>query len=359
MILYSRNGDFLGIGKDELSFLGYEDLDEFRSMQSDVADLFVNKPGYIFKFKNFSWIDYALHSGAPKKSVIIKLRSGSEVEVPLKIKELFLYSPTKNEELYYTVEFTTNSYQNNNHTPSQPMTNIIDTPNIEEEISIPEPIEDPIEPQEIQFEEDFKTEEKKEIAVDFDEQDEEREDSLYKLKIDQDILIEDAHDKEEKDDLVDLSNDFVQEYDDEQEPTKLKVNFDDTIDEETSLSIDSDYVSEDEHTLEAPKSEVKDFDLLQCVDELGLDISLACDLITEYMESIETTIPTIESAIDAEDKVEVKKSIYELKGSADILQISQISDGLENIITAKDITSQKLELEKFQKIVAKIKGELL
>ncbi|HIP44899.1 MAG TPA: hypothetical protein EYG93_06170, partial [Sulfurospirillum arcachonense] len=102
MILYSKSGDFLGIGKDELSFLGYEDLDEFKSIYSDVADLFINRPGYIFKFKNFSWIDYALHSGAPKKSVIIKLKTGNEVEVAIKIKELFLYNPKENEELYYS-----------------------------------------------------------------------------------------------------------------------------------------------------------------------------------------------------------------------------------------------------------------
>ena len=67
MILYNKSGDFVGAGKDELSFLGFEDIDEFRHLHKDIADLFVNKPGYIFKFKNFSWIDYTLHSGAPKK----------------------------------------------------------------------------------------------------------------------------------------------------------------------------------------------------------------------------------------------------------------------------------------------------
>ncbi len=67
MILYGKNCDFIGIGKEELSFLGFENIDQFKEVCSDVADLFVNKPGFIYKFKNFSWIEYTLNSGAPKK----------------------------------------------------------------------------------------------------------------------------------------------------------------------------------------------------------------------------------------------------------------------------------------------------
>ncbi len=183
MILYSKNGDFLGIGKDELSFLGFEDLDEFKSVHNDVADLFLNKPGYIFKFKNFSWIDYALHSGAPKKSVIIKLKSGNEVEVPLKIKELFLYSPTQNEDLYYAVEFTNNLSQNtivsNESTIMQPDSSTqIQTPeSFNEEPEKEETLKETIEaqpPQEISFEEDFNKEENEDISIDFNSSEEDK-----------------------------------------------------------------------------------------------------------------------------------------------------------------------------------------
>jgi len=55
LILYDKNSNFLGMGKSELSMLGFEDMEEFKSNFNDFADLFVNQPGYISKFKNFSW----------------------------------------------------------------------------------------------------------------------------------------------------------------------------------------------------------------------------------------------------------------------------------------------------------------
>lgn len=89
MILYNKSGEFLGISREELSFLGYEDLEDFKSTNDDVADLFVNRPGYIFKFKNFSWIDYALHSGAPKKALFYNLKLEMKLKPILKLKSFF------------------------------------------------------------------------------------------------------------------------------------------------------------------------------------------------------------------------------------------------------------------------------
>ena len=106
MILYDKNGLFLGMGNPELSLLGYEDMEEFRNYHNDVADLFINKPGYICKFKNFSWIDYTLHSGTPNKRVLLKTKNGKEIESFLTISEIFLAKELNHCDLFFSIEFT-------------------------------------------------------------------------------------------------------------------------------------------------------------------------------------------------------------------------------------------------------------
>lgn len=110
MVLYDKNFKPIGISQDILNFLGYEDMDDFKTYATDIADLFVQKSGYIYKFENFSWIKYILHSGAPNKSALIKLKHGKEREIQLSIKELFLFEEG-NDDLYYEVNIINNFLQ--------------------------------------------------------------------------------------------------------------------------------------------------------------------------------------------------------------------------------------------------------
>ena len=90
MILYDQDFRFLGMSAETLTFLGYEDIDEFTSMHSDFSDLFVKKEGFIHKFENFSWIHYALYSGTANKKAYVIRKNGEEVCVDLTIKEICL-----------------------------------------------------------------------------------------------------------------------------------------------------------------------------------------------------------------------------------------------------------------------------
>jgi len=363
MILYSKSGDFLGIGKDELSFLGYEDLDEFKSIHNDVADLFVNKPGYIFKFKNFSWIDYALHSGAPKKSVIIKLKTGNEVEVSIKIKELFLYNQKKDEEIYYSVEFLNSMSQNNSlqsgtsfiqSTPAPQVSSLMTIdkePSVEEIIPVEETSKD------ISFESDFIQEETTDFSVDFNTS--EVTTPTPKLKVDGTLL------ENEVKTVIKISDDYVSE-----ETPKLKIDIEpEEYSFKPNIEISDDYkedVKKELLTIETPtildikeEEENINFDLVECVEELGLDISLVGQLITDYMDNIDRNIPIIKSSIEEKDEVLLENSIYILKGISDNLHMIQLSSRLEKILKATDIKSKMEELEKFEKIVIKFKGELI
>ena len=116
----------------------------------------------------------------------------------------------------------------------------------------------------------------------------------------------------------------------------------------------------DDINLNSDKDEENvNFDLYECVDELGLDISLIGELITDYMDKIDRTIPTFKTAIEDNNEIEIKKNIYELKGISDSLQMQQLSNKLECIYKETNRNSKKLELEKFANIVAKFKRELI
>lgn len=409
MILYSKNGDFVGIGKDELSFLGFEDIDEFRNLHKDVADLFINRPGYIFKFKNFSWIDYTLHSGAPKKSAVIKLKNGSEVEVPLKIKEVFLYSPKDEKEtIMYCVEFLNNSSQ----TALPQASNTIQNENFETEPKIVQEnsIQEPLETQ--NFIADFETkEEEKEnfepemklklpeaeieqnnTFVDSMEIEDYKSDVVVedepeeayipemKLKVDSNNELEEFDLNEETQESFPPLEDFKPEITlNEDSKDNLEIPLDDYKEESIEkLKIDDDIFTEDEKTNQdilSIKEEIKiidemsndektskndiTFDIVACAQELDLELGLIAELIEEYFEKIEDSLPIIESSIQAEESNKLKNEIYELKGISDNLHMNEVSKSLIEILQV-DNKSEKFEkFIAFKELIEDLKKELI
>ena len=73
-------------------------MSNFLETNSDVADLFIKKPGFIHKFNNFSWISYILNGATPNKVVSLRLKNGNELQATVKITEIEL--KTTDEKLY-------------------------------------------------------------------------------------------------------------------------------------------------------------------------------------------------------------------------------------------------------------------
>ena len=71
MLLYNQRKEFVGIDEDDLASLDFANINELQNESHDFADLFVKKPGYIHNFKNFSWIDFILHSETDESKAII------------------------------------------------------------------------------------------------------------------------------------------------------------------------------------------------------------------------------------------------------------------------------------------------
>ncbi len=111
MILYDEHYRFLGISNETLAFLGYEDLSEFLSLHNDFADLFQKRDGYVYKFENFSWIDFILYSGAGNKNGIIQLKNGEETEVKIHIKEIYLARPIEEATKLYSVKIISEQFK--------------------------------------------------------------------------------------------------------------------------------------------------------------------------------------------------------------------------------------------------------
>ena len=246
MILYDKKCNLLGMSRDVLGFLGYEDIEEFKTYTNDVADLFVNKSGYVYKFKNFSWIDYILHSGAPNKSALVKLKNGKEVESRIAIEEILLIDPLGDNQTLYKVDLF-NSYfgEHANHSLQGSIANIASlhvatqTPP-EEKMETPE---EDIPPMDIEpevpaftppFTEDMEEEEVKEEEVSFDNND--------TLTIAQDY----------EDVLTDISTDYKEE-----EPVQ-KLKIDDSI--FSSMHDEEDIEKEEEPTLSNKNNDVPTFE---------------------------------------------------------------------------------------------------
>jgi len=330
VILYSKNCDFIGIGKEELSFLGFEDIDQFKEVCSDVAELFVNKPGFIYKFKNFSWIEYTLNSGSPKKNVLLKLKNGNEIETILTIKEVFLYTPVNNENLYYAVEFVHNSPQKNS--------------DIEDDYY--DPKED-VEELSISFTKNSDND-VKELEVDFADS-LTTEDSPVKLKINND---EENQNEESK--KISFSSDIENKEIDS--PIKIK-SYDEDENKQTIVP-SMEEIPHEPLLLEANQVETL-FDIEKCAKELGLDISLITEVINDYLENIDATLPKIQNFIETNDEISLENALYSLKGISDNLHINTISQQLTNIIQAPSKNFKKEEVEKFKIIISKFKDNFL
>ena len=331
LILYDKSGVFLGLGNQELYLLGYEDMEEFKNYHNDFADLFINKPGYIFKFQNFSWIDYTLHSGTPNRKVLIKAKSGKEIETSLIINEIFLNKEINGANTCFCIELSNAPFKK-----EIPSTNKPDT------ISQIEP--DPFTPQLEIVSQDAPLKQ----TLNFEE-----EPTLYNMDYTPSLVPEEN-----------IETDFKMVINDAPIPETtigIKLKFDDAIlnpEPQTYSSIDEikvddlDFTASQERYRDDAQEDLlndtnllvddikiknketspdTDFDLSSIADELGLDISLLAQILSEYIEEIDTKMPIIKTAIVQENFVLAKDETSKLKSVAHHLRVLHLNDKFESL----------------------------
>ena len=378
MILYDKSGMFLGMGTQELSLLGYEDMEEFRNYHNDIADLFINKPGYIFKFKNFSWIDYTLHSGTPNRRVLIKTKNGREVDSALHIYEIFLTQDLYGAKSCFGVEFVSNSHFGKTEAPllnSTPHENTFEpmemplpkeptsfmmedaplftAPSLEEETLPSETeytFENTFEPQNL-----VKTEEPIHEVSDF------------KLKFDSAILNEPS--LVIKPSFVESEEIFPSSTPLFAKDTSLETYPEDAhedllkdslllIKEPLPTPFEATQDKEQEIKVETPKAL---FDFSLSAETLGLDISTLAEIITEYVEELDSKMPLIAQALASQNASYVKEEIDKLKRVALHLHIIPLYDQFERLEEQLDSTPQKSALPsllRVQNVISDLKDSL-
>jgi len=348
LVLYDKKTNFLGIGQSELSMLGYEDIEEFKSYCDDFADLFVNHPGYISKFKNFSWIDYSLHSGVPNKNVILRHKNGTDIEAKLNIFEIFLINEINEEKTIYNVEVSTTSTKDDYTTTADPYINQKIKPIQEEDktnkiSSISQPKKVIEEPTNKMAFDDFSIEDFEEPKI------------LTEISdMDVDSSLKEKIEPETEKLLVDK---FPEDLNIDYEPTiKLKIDLPEDIPsqksfcEVTPVEMPLEIKPLDTADTAQKESDEEETDFTQIAEDTDMDIGDLAMFIGEFIKDSKKISKDLHKNSDT---LTAKNKIIELKGIASNLKMKNFIEILDLMLTNCD----NLEFENFiNKFDLKIKN---
>ena len=300
------------MSQTELSMLGYEDMEEFKTHHKDFADLFIQKPGYIFKFKNFSWIDYSLHSGAPNKNVILKHKNGTEIETKLKISEIFLYDSINESQTLYGVEIVSES----DSTIKLPISDTTPAPiqpaqEEKQEIKPPEELS--------QNEESLEEEIDKSSQFIVDEHiSETEEDDIYLSTTDNTKIF--SHNDVEESEVAELNESFI--VDEGLIHPEIKLKIDDNLPEDNiEIKTEETDSSEDEND---------EVDFMKIAEETGLDLHTIASLIEEFILESKQAVIRIKNSNQDDLK---ENELLKLKGMTDSLKLENLSKSLNAILS--------------------------
>jgi len=377
LLLYNQRKEFIGIDSDDLSDLGYNNINELINESEDFADLFVKKPGYIHNFKNFSWIDFILHSESDESKALIHA-NGKNFACSLHVEPFHF----KAEESGYCVNIknlrelkgaedaqVTKDVQNDTSkvpSPAKPAP-------IKKEVTTPE----------------IKEEQKLEILLDDisipDAPDTSFQDDV-ELPSFQDIPMQELQEP----DLLDIPHDDISE--DFNMPTEnefgapLDINYDDlklddiqtdefelpeeeiiqeslAIEENTveSAPMLGDYVSDlesdNEHLSDLVKSGTYKYNPQIAADELGLPVDLIEEFIGDFIDQAHEFNEDLYASVKSEDFDNVQVLSHKLKGVAANLRVEDAFDVLSVVNSSKDTDEVLANLNQFYRIIAKLEGK--
>ncbi len=324
MLIYNHNKELVGIDDETLHHLGYKTLASFLESYSDVAELFVKKPGYIHNFQNFPWIDFVLHADAEDTKAIIQ-NDKKHFSCTIAITPIYLSDAPEQEG--YVV-----------HLKHIKSLNGDDIPSFVRE----EPAETPVEP-------DFRDEIDSPLgAID---------------SVEPTVLAEpDTFDVPEMPplDLPDINADgSLSEppmFEPEPEPMMQEVVSD--KDERPMLG---DYINKDEAAYLDNLKTDKDYkyDPQIAADELGLPVDLIEEFIGDFIQQAHDFKESLFDAALKEDYDEVHILSHKLKGVAANLRIEDAFEVLSIINNSRDQTEIEANLKQFYRIIAKMEGKEL
>ncbi len=396
MLLYNQRKEFIGIDENDLSGLGFQNINELQNESSDFADLFVKKPGFIHNFKNFSWIDFILHSESDEAKAVIHAKgknyscvlhvspfyftsdeSGYAIYIknlrPLKgaedaqaVKDLGAYggiqsSPTPkaapastppppaiNEKM--ELDISLDDIQMTK--PETPSVSEPELPNFEtsysQELSEPEPLDIP---ESLDMNSDLLLPTENEFGAPIDI------DYGAPLDIEDDLSMDDDSYKEH--DLM-MDDSALDEMLLGEPEVKVEPEIEKAPAKETKPML-GDYVSTglagEEHLSDLIRSGDYQYDPQIAANELGLPVDLIEEFIGDFIDQAHEFHDDLYASVNANDFDNVQILSHKLKGVAANLRVEDAFDVLSVVNVSKDTEEILPNLNHFYKIIAKLEGK--
>ncbi len=395
MLLYNQRKEFIGIDENDLSGLGFQNINELQNESSDFADLFVKKPGFIHNFKNFSWIDFILHSESDEAKAVIHAKgknyscvlhvspfyftsdeSGYAIYIknlrPLKgaedaqaVKDLGAYGgiqsspapkaapastppPAINEKM--ELDISLDDIQMSK--PETPSVSEPELPNFEtsysQELSEPEPLDIP---ESLDMNSDLLLPTENEFGAPIDI------DYGAPLDIEDDLSMDDDSYKEH--DLM-MDDSALDEMLLGEPEVKVEPEIEKAPAKETKPML-GDYVSTglagEEHLSDLIRSGDYQYDPQIAANELGLPVDLIEEFIGDFIDQAHEFHDDLYASVNANDFDNVQILSHKLKGVAANLRVEDAFDVLSVVNVSKDTEEILPNLNHFYKIIAKLEGK--
>jgi len=399
MLIYNSKKDFLGIDEQDLRALGYQNLAELRAESEEFANLFIKTPGYIHNFKHVHWIDFVSCVESGEEAKVIIYAKEKAYKATLHIKNAYLVDhPTDKSYLINfqnlraltaaeNAEISADISQREIPNGAVGDVNILDNTSPQEQSKPLESIntnitEDPYEnislddfssnvindeydeaPINISLDHDTETPKEPEPKIELEQKDE-----CVSIDLNDDLIIpmdteeetplinqEQSNDIDILDIMLDDEEILMPEIDQQEEKVTQPTNSQDTkeepVDDDEYEYIEVEVEDEDE------ESDGYTFDPQVASDELGLTMELIEEFMEDFIAQADEFKPELYSSLDAGDFEEVKKLSHMLKGVAANLRVEDAKDTLVIINTSNDIDEVHKNLDKFYKIMAKLAGK--
>ncbi len=106
MLIYKNDGKLFCISKKALKLAGYHDIEHFNDEHNDYSELFVKRPGYIYNFENFSWLNFLRNATEVQKRVLISTKDSATYECELAMETIYpVEFDESTPEFFYQIEF--------------------------------------------------------------------------------------------------------------------------------------------------------------------------------------------------------------------------------------------------------------
>jgi HPt (histidine-containing phosphotransfer) domain-containing protein len=403
LLLYNQRKEFVGIDENDLNGLGFQNINELQNESSDFADLFVKKPGFIHNFKNFSWIDFILHSESDEAKAVIHAK-GKNYSCSLHISPFYFTSdesgyavliknlrplkgaedaqaqkdleasggivsspspkvahpsidasPTKDK---MELDISLDDIQMSKPEVSSPQAPSVPEPELpsfeashSQELSEPDPLDIP-ESLSMGSELLLPTENEFGAPIDID--------YGAPLDIDEDLSMDEAPDMDNSLIMDDSALDelLLKEHVIEVEETKPEIEKAPVKEAKPMLG---DYVSTglagEEHLSDLIRSGDYQYDPQIAADELGLPVDLIEEFIGDFIDQAHEFHDDLYASVKANDFDNVQILSHKLKGVAANLRVEDAFDTLSVVNVSKDTEEILPNLNHFYKIIAKLEGK--